>query len=91
MKTLNEDGLDIGDVSCVKFDHSGKYLAYCGLSGTRISVVKDWDKILSFEGHKKKVTAVSWGDESSSWFATAGYDKFIKIFGQSADDKMETN
>ena len=90
VKTLNESGQELGDIGCVKFDHSGKYLAYCGVSGTRISVVKDWEKTLTFEGHKKRVTAVSWGDDASSWFVTAGLDKFIKIFGQTTDDKMET-
>ena len=89
MKTLNVE--DDGAINCVKFDHSGKYIAYCGGFGARITVVKDWEKQLSYQGHEKQVMAVSWGDESSSWFSTAGHDKFTKIWGLRDDNDMETN
>ena len=82
VKTLNNDENGVGRVNSVQFDLSGKYLAYAGEKSSRICVVKDWDKIASFDGHGKAVTSVVWGDVSSSWFATAGLDKTIQIFSR---------
>lgn len=60
LATLNEseDG-KLSTVDAVCFDVSGKYLAYGGTGGTRITTVKEWGITASMNG--KLVTGLAWG------------------------------
>ena len=68
LATLN--GEESGDgrlesVLAVGFDDSGKYLAYCGKGGVRVTTVKEWDSTASIAG--SLVSGLVWGQ---SWMAS---------------------
>jgi pre-mRNA-processing factor 19 len=65
--------------SCVRFDHSGTYLAVGGGSSVVVAAVKDWEQIVNLTGHTKDVTAVNFSSDARC-LASASLDRTVKLW-----------
>lgn len=72
--TLNDPSGEnrLSKVATVRFDASGKYLAYGGVGGIRITTVKEWGVTASIETKKAGVNVVMWG---ADWIASSNSKK----------------
>jgi len=86
--TINKPSDDdtIGAVSCVEFDTSGKYLAYVGEEGARITIIKEWGTTASFD--YKGGTSLAWGP-NANWVVTSSMDRAIKFWGEEEEEDKD--
>ena len=83
-----------GPVHSIVFDPSAKYLAYAGIMGVRITVVKEWGRTAmfatKFKTQKKHYTTViAWGAQSNCIVVGCSKDRSLMFFRVSEDEEEE--
>ena len=80
LKNFKSILLDEGyQVKSLSFDQSGTYLAVAG-TDVRVYISKQWENIKTFGDHTQVSTGVKFG-ENSSYIASVGLDRTLKIYG----------
>lgn len=65
---LNEEEERLETVEAVRFDPSGKYLAYGGTGGSRIVAAKTWENVTNLQA--QLTSGLAWGDGWIAKFST---------------------
>lgn len=71
IETINDGEDKVATVLAVKFDPSGKYLAYSGEGGSRIVAAKEWNTLIA-RLEATQASGLAWGDK---WIAKCSTKK----------------
>jgi WD40 repeat protein len=67
---------------CVKFDHSGSFLASgCGGGQAVVQAVKEWAPVALLGGHGKECTGLAFNLDATV-LATCSLDRTVKLWGK---------
>ena len=70
------------DVECIEWNPLNKYLFLSSYENGKIDLydIRKFDTIMSFQGHKKAATGISFSNKKEGLFTSVGLDSYIKVW-----------